>query len=989
MDETQVLLPKLKDLRMENKYADGRLLLRPELFYYNQGLTLKHQKVTADKFEKARILFTLSTKMVSEEYMSTLFSEDVIEKLKPQVVSMHGIDLPPELMHWRDSVGIIVKDSVRNSASLTEQMAILRILSEPENELYKNEQGLDQHYLEDEDTESTKRVPMTAQSTINTLERLKRFARNRGSLSRKDLEQLNISTIDTLSINSANSSRRPSRAVSAANTPTAPRASDARKMDFSGLTSSSICMRHSSCSSGRRDSSKFLQRDFTEDCKKDTFSNNELPKFSKHDAIDVAPINFPEKDVTDVDWKGADVESEHEETNEASKQSSPKLSQKNSTKERDTDTTFNSGLLSPPNNCIYNGVREDCSWHSDMVTFAEPRSDISFSDSSYEELLYEILAEYRLEASNESTSSSKNLRKTQMHYNNDILIDKKEFDYRSYRATFRKRFSTPGVLDRCAVESKSLRQGAISLGPDSAVHERATFDTDYEAVRSRFAEHMLIDVSIPVALANTIPISTSYNGSTVYKSFILDRHVDGVIVANAIDGTATLYIQPAHDHCITHTKKTMDKIYSQDSFIKKNYTIECKNSSIKQFSINDSVSNNELSRYSKTVFNSEHEDNSIHHSKASSTVSVASKNTCSGIAAKPNSRVGERLSHITGNNGEVDGSVTDSKAQHENCQLYKDNNNRSALQYGYNISLQNQQKSVDKPTNSQKLTLSMLDPASLNYSHNEPITVHPSLPSLNNTTISTRGAIRSLAKTIQEQMPEKILSHSIVSSNIRATDTGKAVHRHSVLMKSTLPIESRALQENFTNEKINTKICELNTSSLFKKPKAQISNICEPIPTGMMHMGISNSDSSGSTIGAHQQPLNFFEKNALLKYEKFAASKTEQKVLDSWQLTSVYGPNLIPFGGSSIKHSAVYVDIRDIVKAREQIKNRFRTASDTSIIGSISKMEPTKAEASSTLQSTTYIKKDNTISICAPRVSTRDYTDWKLEKYSRRRFNQQ
>lgn len=66
----------------------------PSFFYYNQGLTLKHQKATVDKFEKARVLFTLSSKMVSEEYMSTLFNEEVIEKLKPQVVSMHGIDLP-------------------------------------------------------------------------------------------------------------------------------------------------------------------------------------------------------------------------------------------------------------------------------------------------------------------------------------------------------------------------------------------------------------------------------------------------------------------------------------------------------------------------------------------------------------------------------------------------------------------------------------------------------------------------------------------------------------------------------------------------------------------------------------------------------------------------------------------------------------------------------------------------------------------------------
>lgn len=995
MDETQGLLPKLKDLGMENKYADGKLLLRPELFYYNQGLTLKHQKATADKFEKARILFTLSSKMVSEEYMSTLFSEEVIEKLKPQVVSMHGIDLPPELMHWRDSVGIIVKDSVRNSASLTEQMAILRILSESENGTHKSEQGSEQCSLADEDERSAKKVCTTAQPVLSSLERLKRFARNRGSLSRKDLDQLNSLSIDTLVTNSASSSRRPSRVTSAANTPTAPRASDARKMDFSALTSASICMRHASpCPSARRGSSMFLQRDFTEDGNRAVFGSDTLPRCSEPDDLNTDTINCPEKKESDADLKGISIESCHDKNNDPSRKSSPGSSPKVSIKDYNIDATFDITESGSPRDCIYNKVREDCSWHSDMVTFAEPRSDMSFSDSDYEELLYEILAEYRLEASNESSSDGKHLAKTQMYYSNEIPVDENTAGYRSYLATFRKRLSTPGVLDRCAVESKSLRQGRISIGQNTAAHERATFDTDYEAVRSRFTEHMQIDISIPAALANTIPISTSYSGPTTYKSFILDKHVDGIIVANAADDSATLYIQPAHDHCMAHTKKTIDKLYSQDSFIKRNYTIECREPRSRRFLMDNPVSHNEFSRYSKTGFNSEQEEANSHNFRDSSIVSTASKSRCSGTTAKPNSRVGERLPHTDENKLEVGKNTTDCAtpirfdAQYEDCKPNTDRSHMPGLQSECNKPSKDQPESVEKAAGTQKLTLSMLDPVSFSQNQNEPITVQPSLPSLNNTTISVGGAVRSLARTIQDQMPEKILSHSIVSSNVRAIDTGKAIHRHSVLMKSTLPIESRVMQEDFTNEAINEKICELNASTLLKKPKVQISNICDPIPTGVMHMGASSSDVSGSTVGARQQSLNFFEKNAMLRYEKFAGDKKERRVLDSWQLTSVYGPNLIPFGGSNTKHSAVYVDIRDVVKAREQIKNRFRTAADTSINYSTVKRGPEKEGTSSTMHSTTYTKKDKTISVCAPRVSTRDHADWKLEKYSKRGFSQ-
>lgn len=80
----------------------------------------------------------------------------------------------------------------------------------------------------------------------------------------------------------------------------------------------------------------------------------------------------------------------------------------------------------------------------------------------------------------------------------------------------------------------------------------------------------------------------------------------------------------------------------------------------------------------------------------------------------------------------------------------------------------------------------------------------------------------------------------------------------------------------------------------------------------------------------------------------------------------------------------MYVDIRDVVKTREQIKARFRTASDSSVNCGVTRENLVKYGTASVLNSTMYSKKNNTISVCAPRVSTRDHADWKLEKYSKR-----
>ncbi|EFO65494.1 Hypothetical protein GLP15_5168 [Giardia lamblia P15] len=960
MDEVHGPLPKLKDLGVDNKYADGTLLLRPELFYYNQGLTLKHQKVAVDKFEKARVLFTLSSKMVSEEYMSTLFNEEVIEKLKPQVVSMHGIDLPPELMHWRNSVGIIVKDSIRNSVSLTEQLAILRILSESENSVHPDELEPEKCLLEEEGIDTTEKRSSITKPAFTSLERLKRFARSRGSLSQKDLDHLNNLTIDPLLTSSTTTSRRPSLMTPISNTPTAPRASDAKKMDFSALIPSDTYLKHSSdCSSARHSSDTFQQRNPADSEKQGLLNIDALVSCPDPDIIDTTNCARSEK--------ASPIE-------KVALGSSPEVF----IKECNIDEAFAITDSAPVDNCLYNKVKEDCSWHSDMVTFAEPRSDMSFSDSDYEELLYEVLEEYRLETSNESSGDIKHLAKPQLYYSNDTPIDENSATYRSCLATFRKRFLTPSVLDKCAVESKSLRQSAVSLGPDAAIHEKATFDGNYEAVRSRFTNHMQIDVSIPTALANMLPISTSYSGSTTYKSFILDRHVDGVIVANAMDGSATLYMQPAHDHCIVHTRKAINKVYSQDAFVKKNYVIECKDLGFKQLSSDKSTFSDELIRYSKARYGTEDEGGSTFHVEGLSQLSTTSKGCHSGTAAKPNSRVEKRRSYATEDNIKANRQVTDDNTlvnldtQHECCVHVPTGDYQLRELYD----------STGKVA--PKLTLSMLDSVSSERCQRELTTVQPSLPSLNNTTISFRGAVRGLAKTLQDRVPDKILSHSIVSSNIRATDTGKTIHRHSLLMKSSLPSESAAVQEDFTNETINTKICELNSTPLFKKSKTQISNICKEVPSGVVHMGANNLDASSSTADTYQGSLNFFEKNALLRYEKFASNKKERKILDSWQLTSVYGPNLIPFGGSNIKHSAVYVDIRDVVMAREQIKARFRTASDSSTNYGVTKETLAKDGTFSALNSTVYSKKNNTISVCAPRVSTRDRADWKLEKYSKR-----
>lgn len=983
MDELHGLLPKLKDLGMENKYADGNLLLRPELFYYNQGLTLKHQKAEADKFEKARILFTLSSKMASEEYMSTLFSEEVIEKLRPQVVSMHGIDLPPELMHWRDSVGIIVKDSVRNSVSLAEQMAILRILSESENNVNQDERQPEQSSPK-EGADSPRKAPSVTQPALTSLERLKQFARNRGSLSRKDLDHLNSFTIDTLNISSASSSRRPSRVASASNTPTAPRASEIRKMDFSILTSSDIYRKYPlDAPLNFRESDAFQQQDLAENDKYLTSDSGVLDNHPENNTDDANTCNFSDKKPTEINVEDNDINSWCDNGDNQSKEHS--LESSGTDKASTNDDSISSRT------CFYNKVREDCSWHSDMDTFAEPRSDMSFSDSDYEELLYEILAEYRLEASNESNSDSRHLAKTQVYYSNDLPVEVDGAGYRSYLATFRKRLSALGVLDRCAVESKSLRQGTLSVGPDALVHEKATFSSNYEVVRSRFMEHIQIDVSIPVALANTLPISTSYSGSTTYKSFILDKYVDGIIVANAVDDSATLYIQPAHDHYITRTKKTVDKLYSQDAFIKRNYTIEYRDLQPNRLSPRRSTLSNEFSRHTKASFCSEHAETENHHLEDFPRISSISKSCYSGITAKPNSRVGERYSQTVDNRLESDGEAADCNApvnlelQHEGCVHCVDSNYQSAWQSGYTTQQQELHGSTTKVT--PKLTLSMLNSTSSDRCKNDLVTVQPSLHSLNNTTISLGGAVQSLARTIKDQLPEKILSHSIVSSNIRAIDSGKAIHRHSILMKSNLPTEFKTMSGDFTNETLNAKICELNSSSLFKKPRAQISNICESVPSGVIHMGASSSSFNNSIGSTQQASLNFFEKSALLRYEKFAASKAERKILNSWQLTSTYGPNLIPFGGSNIKHSAVYVDIRDVIKAREQIKTNFRNASDSSANCSIKRKALAKKTISSISQSTTYARKNNTISVCAPKVSTHDHADWKLEKYSKQSFN--
>lgn len=961
MDEAHGPLPKLTDLGMDNKYADGTLLLRPELFYYNQGLTLKHQKATVDKFEKARVLFTLSSKMVSEEYMSTLFNEEVIEKLKPQVVSMHGIDLPPELMHWRNSVGIIVKDSVRNSASLAEQMAILRILSESENSLHPDELEPEQCLLEKEEIDMAGKGSLITKPTSTSLERLKRFARSRGSLSRKDLDQLNNLTIDTLLTSSANTSRRPSIMTPISYTPTAPRASDAKKMDFSTLTPPDAYLKHSSdCASACRSSDAFQQREPADNENQILLDIDTLASCINPEAIDTVICERSEKAISPAE--------------KAMLGSSPEVSIKEC--RLDDTLAISDSILAE--DCLYNRVKEDCSWHSDMVTFAEPRSDMSFSDSDYEELLYEVLAEYRLEASNESSGDTKHLVKSQLYYNTDVPVDENSATYRSCLATFRKRLLTPGVLDKCAVESKSLRQSMVPLGPDAAIHEKATFDGNYEAVLSRFTNHMQIDVSIPIALANMLPISTSYNGSTTYKSFILDRHVDGVIIANAVDGSATLYMQPAHDHCIVHTRKAIDKVYSQDAFVKRNYVLECKDLGFKRLSLDKPISSNELVRYSKARHGTEDGEGSTFHLEGLSQLSSASKGYHSGTVAKPNSRAGMERSYTIDNNVEAgkqvenDESLANLGIQRESCAHAPTDDYQPHELY----------ETTGKAA--PKLTLSMLDSVSSECRQHDLTTVQPSLPSLNNTTISFRGAVRSLARTLQDQVPDKILSHSIVSSNIRAVDTGKTIHRHSLLMKSNLPIESTAVQEDFTNEMINTKICELNGAPLFKKSKTQISNICKEVPSGVVHMRAHNLETNSSTAGTHQGPLNFFEKNALLRYEKFASNKRERKILDSWQLTSVYGPNLIPFGGSNTKHSAVYVDIRDIVKTREQIKARFRTASDSSVNCGVTRESLVKYGTASVLNSTMYSKKNNTISVCAPRVSTRDHADWKLEKYSKR-----
>lgn len=121
-------LPSLQELVTDVRYAEGRLLARPGLFYYNQGLTVEHVPTVLNHIDKAKLAFTLAEKVESDAYLAELFPAEVVELLQPQVVSLRGFDLPDSFSHWRGAAGIIVRNPL-TPRSLEEQARTVQIIS--------------------------------------------------------------------------------------------------------------------------------------------------------------------------------------------------------------------------------------------------------------------------------------------------------------------------------------------------------------------------------------------------------------------------------------------------------------------------------------------------------------------------------------------------------------------------------------------------------------------------------------------------------------------------------------------------------------------------------------------------------------------------------------------------------------------------------------------------------------------------------------------
>ncbi|TNJ27807.1 hypothetical protein GMRT_12199 [Giardia muris] len=121
-------LPSLQELVTNIRYAEGRLLARPGLFYYNQGLTVEHVPTVLNHLDKAKLAFTLAEKVESDTYLAELFPPDVVELLQPQFVSLRGFDLPDSLSHWRGAAGIVIRNPL-TPRSFEEQALTVQIIS--------------------------------------------------------------------------------------------------------------------------------------------------------------------------------------------------------------------------------------------------------------------------------------------------------------------------------------------------------------------------------------------------------------------------------------------------------------------------------------------------------------------------------------------------------------------------------------------------------------------------------------------------------------------------------------------------------------------------------------------------------------------------------------------------------------------------------------------------------------------------------------------